>query len=95
MERIRILFSLAWEAASEGDLEFADYYVDLAYKIGMRVNTPLPKDLKALACRNCRCFLQPGVTSRVRLDSERNRVDVKCLRCGGYMHYPYVKEKRL
>jgi len=93
LERIERLFDLAGEAADDGDLERAHYFVDLAVKISSRTNTPIPAGLKRKKCSHCNHFLKPGVNCRVRLDSQRKRVDVKCLDCKEYTYYPYVREK--
>jgi ribonuclease P protein subunit RPR2 len=94
LERISILFNLAEEAVEEKDFEKANYYVESARKISMRVNTPIPSELKRRICSHCHHFLKPGVNSQVRIDGRRHRVEVKCLDCAKHTYYPYVRDKK-
>lgn len=92
-ERVDILFNLASECAREGDLERADRYVDIARRIGMRVNKSIPGKYKRSVCKHCYAYLVPGRTSKSRLDSANKRVQVTCIKCGEKMFYPYRREK--
>lgn len=93
-ERIRILFGLAEKSALEGDVERASEYVRQARDISMRVNNPIPKDLKNRMCGKCHSYLAPAVNCRVRLDSVHKRVCIKCLACGRVSYHPYVRERK-
>ena len=87
-ERIQILFSLA-EKEFKKHPERSIRYVDLARKIGLRYNVRLPKELKRKFCKNCSVLLIPGVTSKVRLDSKKKVLNIKCLKCEKIYIYPY------
>ena len=92
-ERIEILFSLA-EKYAKTMPERAKRYIELAIKIGMRCNVPIPKNLKRRFCKRCHAFLTPGLNCRVRTRKDKQAVVVKCLECGNIMRYPYIKEKK-
>ncbi|MBI5060772.1 MAG: ribonuclease P [Candidatus Aenigmarchaeota archaeon] len=84
-ERILILFDEAAKMVKE-DSALANRYVALARKIGMRYNVRLPTNLKRKVCKYCKAFLQPGVTSSVRL--KNGCVRVKCFNCNKMIFYP-------
>jgi ribonuclease P protein subunit RPR2 len=84
-ERIERLFQLA---AEEQQLhpERSDRYVQLAWQISTRMRVRIPRHLKMLFCKGCRCYL-PSVGTRVRL---REKVLIAtCLRCGRQTRRPY------
>lgn len=91
-ERISILFGLADKAALERNFSDADNYVKKARLIGMRCNARIPSQLKRKFCKFCHAYLLPGETSKVRINSAKKRVVVKCLSCGREMYFPYVRE---
>ena len=72
-ERIDILFQLAEAEALRGNPRRSTRYVQLARRIAMRYNTPIPSDLKRRFCRGCGAFLLPAGNSRVRLRRSRVR----------------------
>lgn len=90
-ERIRILFDLAEKEALKGEARRSSRYVQLARRIGMRYNTPLPPHLKRRFCRRCGTFLLPSVSSRVRL--QKSRITITCQKCGHIMRMPYSRER--
>jgi ribonuclease P protein subunit RPR2 len=88
-ERIERLFQLA---AQEQQLhpERSDRYVQLARAISTRVRVRIPRHLKMLICKGCRCYL-PAWGSRVRL---REKVlTITCLRCGRQTRRPYRRRE--
>lgn len=85
-ERIDILMREADRAALAGRMEHADRYVDLARRVGMRYNVRVPPNYRRRFCRGCYRYLQPGVTSRTRLN--RGKVVTTCLRCGHKSRIP-------
>lgn len=91
-ERIRILFAEAEQAALEGRLDRADRYVELARRIGMRYQVPIPRELKPFVCRRCGAYLLPGETSRVR--TRGTAVATTCLRCGHVRRVPFRRERK-
>jgi ribonuclease P protein subunit RPR2 len=92
--RIRILFDLAEKEAKRGNLERAQKYVVLARKISMKIQEPIPRDLKRQFCRNCSSILIPALTSSIRLDSHTKTMVIKCFACNNIKRYPYKKYGR-
>ena len=79
LQRIKILFREAKSNSSK-----ANRYVELARKIGMKVNLPLPKEFKRKFCKHCNNYFKTG-NYRVRT---RNKLVVYyCLNCKKYMKY--------
>lgn len=91
-ERINVLFSLAEKYAQQGNMQRANRYAQLAWKIGTRYNVRIPGYLKRRYCRRCHTFLRPGVNCRVRLTGDR--ITMACENCGRQYRYPFVKERR-
>lgn len=59
-------------------------YVEIARKIGMKANQPIPKDLKKKFCKHCNSYFQNG-NFRVRT---RNKLLVyTCLQCNKQTRY--------
>jgi ribonuclease P protein subunit RPR2 len=85
-QRISDLFALADREVRGGDIEFANRYVELARRIGMRYNVRLSREYRDLYCRSCSAFWVEGRTVRTRLRSGR-RVRT-CLRCGRQRRIP-------
>jgi|SRR3989344_4829863 len=88
--RIRKLFSEADKIFSKNS-KLADRYIELARKIGMKMNVRLPKRFKRKFCKHCYHYLKPGVNSRVRI--HKHRVIIYCLNCKKYTRIP-LKPKR-
>ncbi|MFQ5837232.1 MAG: ribonuclease P protein component 4 [Thermoplasmata archaeon] len=89
-ERIEILFGLAEEEAAKGNRPRAARYAQLARRIGMRYNVPLPSPFRRFFCRTCEGYLDPGSSASVRL--RRSRVIITCKACGSIYRYPYLRE---
>jgi ribonuclease P protein subunit RPR2 len=88
-ERIELLMEQAGTAALEGRMDLADRYVELARRVGMRYNVRFPTAHKRRFCRGCYGYLQPGVTSRTRMN--RGRAVTTCLRCGHVLRVPLLE----
>jgi len=84
-ERISILFEEAESAAKKKKTEYANRYVHMARRIGMRYNVRIPSNLRRKFCRRCKKFLYPGLSSM--LMEEKNFLRVECLNCGKIMKY--------
>ncbi|MBS3056660.1 MAG: ribonuclease P [Candidatus Aenigmarchaeota archaeon] len=84
-ERITELFNQAENA----EPEFADRYVQIARKIGMRFNVRIPKELRRKFCHKCCSFLQTSRTSRIR--TKNHILEIECLKCGKRNRYPMRK----
>jgi len=89
-QRIDKLFVEAEKAAMKGRMEFANRYVEIARKIGMKYLVRIPKEHRMKFCRKCGSYLVPGKNSRVRLT--KHKVVITCLSCGARKRYPYIKE---
>lgn len=81
-ERIKRLFKLAKQRTEAGKKPLADRYVEIARKIGMRQNTPIPSELKKKFCSECKAYLVPGDNCKVRIKSKKKTVNYKCRECG-------------
>jgi len=93
-ERIDYLMDLADKAAYLGNLKLANDYIKQARELGMRYNVRLAAEHKRKFCKYCYNYLKPSISSKVRINSAKSRVEVKCLRCGRVMFFPYGREKR-
>ncbi|HDN83642.1 MAG TPA: hypothetical protein ENG50_04690 [Candidatus Altiarchaeales archaeon] len=96
-ERIEILMKLAEMECKRGNLEIANDLVKLARRIGMKLNVKIPKEFKRRICRKCYSYLYPGISCRVRINSNEKRVEIKCFNCGYRNYYGYgreIKERR-
>jgi len=93
-ERIGYLMNLADEAASLGNLNGATDYVKQARELGMKYTVRLTTEYKRKFCKYCYNYLRPMITSRSRTNSDKKRVEVKCLSCGRTMFFPYGREKK-
>lgn len=85
-ERVDVLFEEAREAALEGDTQRADRYVELARRVAMRAQYPLPSRHRRRVCGQCYAYLLPGETARVRLRS--GNVSATCHACGAVNRFP-------
>jgi len=92
-ERIKILFREAKEAAKKGDLKYANRYVFLARKLGMKFNIKLGSYKKKF-CKHCYHYLVPSKNAVIRTNPKTQSTEVKCLDCKKITRYPYIKEKR-
>ncbi len=91
-ERIAILFDLAEKEFKENK-KYANRYVELARKIGMRYNVKIQKELKRKFCKHCKSYLVPGVNSVHRANTKQKAVEVLCKECGKKIRFPYRREK--
>ena len=83
LERIKILFKEA-----KLNPEKANRYVELARKIGMKVNLPIPREYKRKYCKYCNNYFKLG-NYRVRT---RNQMIINyCLNCKKYMKFKISK----
>ena len=85
-DRVNELFGLAEVEAARGPTGFANRYVTLARKVGMRYNVRLLPEYRELYCRGCSVYWVEGRTVRTRLRSGR-RVRT-CLVCGRTRRVP-------
>jgi ribonuclease P protein subunit RPR2 len=88
--RMGRLLVLARDQAIQGDLDRARRYVDLARRVAMRGNVPMPYG--AMVCPGCHTPFLSGRTCRVRLRSDR--LIITCHVCGQCRRLPYAREKK-
>ncbi|MBI2148245.1 ribonuclease P [Candidatus Woesearchaeota archaeon] len=79
LERINILFQEAKSNPSK-----ANRYVEIARKIGMKVNIPIPKEYKRRYCKHCNNYFQSG---NYRVRTRNKMVVYYCLNCKKYMKF--------
>ncbi len=85
-ERINILLKLAKNELKKSP-ERSRRYVELARNIGKRCNVRLTKEQKRNFCKNCNQLFVPKKTSEIKIDSERDIIEIKCINCGSiYRH---------
>jgi ribonuclease P protein subunit RPR2 len=89
-ERIDRLFSLAEKAATAGDLERADRYVEMAWRIKLKFRARLSSAQKRLFCRKCLKFLADSKRGRYR--TIKGVLEVKCLSCGETRRIPLKRK---
>jgi ribonuclease P protein subunit RPR2 len=87
-ERIKILFEKA-EEKLEKDTELSKRYVELAKRIGERVQVSIPEELKRKFCSNCNLYLKPRNNCKVNFDTEEKLVKYICGKCGEVEKYGY------
>lgn len=80
------LLELAREAALEGRASDAARYGELAWRLTTRYQLGASQELKRRVCRECRAYLVPGETARVRL--EGGKVSTTCTTCGRVRRVP-------
>ena len=89
-ERIEILFEQA-EKEFNNDSALSDRYVEIARKISMKYNVPIPQKYKKRFCRHCKTYLVYGANARVRINSRKRHILITCLSCNKKMRYGYTK----
>ena len=89
IQRIKILYRLALDRARSGDLDLSRRYIELIIRISHKARTKPPIYIRRGYCRKCKVALIPGVTARVRIQSEGkgSHVVVTCLLCGWKRRY--------
>ena len=95
-QRITRLFTLGEMEVRQGRIELARRYGELIYRIAAKAGVRIPRAIKRRICRKCKVILVPGLTMRVRIQSEGSRgsrVVVTCLKCGWIRRY-YIKVSR-
>lgn len=95
IQRMIYLYRLAVEMLREGKEDLARRYIEIMVNISKRTRVRPPRYIKRGYCKKCHIPLIPGLTSRVRIQSEGrgSRVVVTCLRCGWIRRY-MIKARR-
>ena len=79
LERIEQLFKEA-----RINSKMADRYVELARKIGMKFNVPIPRELKRKFCRHCNSYFQK---SNYRIRTRNKMIVYTCFKCRKYTKF--------
>lgn len=89
LQRMKYLYRLAIEETRRERYDLARRYVELIIKYGHKARVKPPRYIRRGYCRKCKIPLIPGLTSRVRIQSEGrgSRVVVTCLLCGWKRRY--------
>jgi len=85
-ERIEILFKEAQKVYKKRP-DLANRYVQIARKISMKVNVPIPVKYKRKFCKHCYSYFIPGKTLRVR--QHKGRTIYYCLKCKKFMRFKH------
>lgn len=85
-ERVEKLFKEAEAAAAKGDLDSANRYIEMAWKIKLKFRIKLTNYQKKLFCRKCLKFLADGKTGKYR--TEDKSLVIRCLQCGAVRRVP-------
>jgi ribonuclease P protein subunit RPR2 len=81
-ERIDILLTRADEIYSH-EPDLSQRYGELARKIAMKARIRMPEKWRMRYCHNCKKYLYPGITSRVRIKAKKpSRIVYFCNICG-------------
>ncbi|RLG80323.1 MAG: ribonuclease P [Thermoprotei archaeon] len=96
LQRMKYLFKLALEEARRRRYNLASRYVELVVKYGHKARVKPPRYIRRGYCRKCKVPLIPGLTARVRIQSEGkgSRVVMTCLRCGWIRRFMIKTSKR-
>lgn len=89
LERIKLLFREA-EKRFDSRPELSDRYVEIARKISMKYNVPVPAEYKRRFCKKCHKYLRAGKNSVVRLNPKEKCINIRCLECGNVMRVGYT-----
>ncbi len=71
---------------------YADRYVELARKISMKAQKPIPGNLKKRFCKHCYAYLRPGINSRTR--TRDGKLVTYCTRCKRFMRKEMKNEEK-
>jgi len=91
-ERMKYLFNFSKKMGLKHEMHYANRYVEIARKIGMRHRIAVPKKYKVLFCRKCGSFLLPGYNSTVRV--QNRKVIRHCHLCGAVRRIPLKPKKK-
>jgi ribonuclease P protein subunit RPR2 len=87
-ERIELLFRQAEEKFDENS-GLSSRYIEIARRIGERVQVSIPSELRKKFCSSCNSFLKPGNNCKVRTNSTEKMVEYRCEECGEVEKYGY------
>ena len=85
LRRILYLYKKAKEVAKY-DLNLANRYIYLLWKLKLKYRITLPKNLRNKFCRKCLTIWIPGKTLRIRV--RKGKIVYTCLRCGRIKRFP-------
>lgn len=92
-QRVKTLLLLVREICNKDPL-LAQRYIDIARRTAMAAKIRFPAEYRRQVCRNCKSFILPGVSCRVRIKQRREpHLVITCFKCGKHMRMP-IKKKR-
>ncbi len=94
LERVKILFQNARSNLHDKP-DLSQRYIEIAKKISTRTRVHLLPEHHTQICRHCKRFIVPGISSRVRIRSQREpHIVVTCLYCNGKTRMPIKGKKQ-
>ncbi len=96
LQRIRHVYSLALEEARKGNIDYSAELGQYIKKLSRESGIRLPREIKRGICKRCGVPLIPGITARVRLQTQGafSYIVITCVRCGWIHRYPYKKGEK-
>lgn len=91
-ERIEILFKLMEEETLRRNYVRADRYLKIAREISTSNNVRL-RGYKTKFCKYCGTYFNSG-NSRVRMNPEKHRIEIECLKCRRKKYFGYAHEQK-
>src|SRR5574338_14896 len=81
LDRIQILLREA-RSNARSDPDLAQRQAGLAKKISTKYKVKLPYEIRMQFCKKCKCFIQPGISSRIRIGrSALKSIRITCQFC--------------
>ena len=82
MERMQILIDNAITNARL-DPELSQRQASIARRISTKYKIRMPYHLRMVFCKKCKCFIAPGINSRIRLGGTSVKsIRISCNLCG-------------
>ena len=80
MKRMEILFNNALSNAKNNP-GLAQRQAEIAKKISLKFKIKMPFEISSSFCKNCKKFIAPGITSKIRLGSKPKSIRITCSYC--------------
>jgi len=91
-EYVDKLMSEAIRVAVSGNVELGEKISMMAKRLAKWAGLRIKKKWKYFFCKRCKSFIMPGITSRVRIRTNRSpHITIYCMKCGGYRRIPIKK----
>lgn len=94
IHRIEALFKMA-EKTFHDNPSLAQSYINIARKLAMAASVRMPKKFRHRICKNCKTFIIPFQSCRVRVKNRREpHIVITCLNCGHHTRIPIKKREK-